>query len=750
MKIAIVGLTDQLRRELHAACQDRGFEILPEKDALDLTNEEISALSAIIDATDPATLDEAARAAWEDGGRDLALQLKDFPQVRFIRIGEAPEGSDNCCWTAFVPPEEFSPEKERCGMYVPATDFAIRNSMGESAISYADAALAIADELKTPHFIGKTFTAVSDTSRLQTDKDHNLVDLSYISGTMFKTRGAYFGIFCDFMGPKRSTLAYQGSKIVLVSRRSMPGDAPMISNELLYLYPTYKGERVGFAIRFGLTELTLTTAYGQIRICYADDKLMYIKGENGLGLQFEKPMRPKDIIKKRGEKAWEAVYRFRCSLLINPLAGDLDIRAPWNGKTGSTMVMGNMKPGEDGAFLLSLEEGVTAAKVREAYPTYEEALAATTKDFEDFLAKIPYFTEELKPVRIEAAWHEWSSMIAPSGLVKRAALFMTQGMPASSWQMVQNAVGLNHDFALATDLLVNMIDNIGERGQFPDFVFDGQSLCQGVHPPTQGWALNWLMRLHDFDKEMPKETLTYLYEGYGKMADWYMNTRDDDKDGLPQFDCGDESGYDDISTFVHHVAVEGPDIAAYMAILFKKLGEIAQILGRDDEAKSWDQRGDGMIKQLIEKLWNGKKFIALSNYTHEVIDSNAITDYLPFVLGDLLPQEIIDKMTEDLLVEGDFLSPVGLTTEKISSDQFRRAGFSRGYSLPPSNMMILTGMYMAGKKEEAKMIAKRVCEAMITSGISQLMDPIEEYRIGFSCTWPACGFLALADMAYNM
>jgi glycogen debranching enzyme len=187
-----------------------------------------------------------------------------------------------------------------------------------------------------------------------------------------------------------------------------------------------------------------------------------------------------------------------------------------------------------------------------------------------------------------------------------------------------------------------------------------------------------------------------------------------------------------------------------MGILFAKLGDIAEILERKEEADSWHQRADEIIKKMIDTFWNGKKFIALANHTHEVIDSNAITDYLPFVLGDLLPQEIIDKMTEDLLVEGDFLSPVGLTTEKISSDQFRRAGFSRGYALPPSNLMVLTGMYMAGKKEEAKMIAKRFCESMITSGISQLMDPIEQYRITFSCTWPACGFLALADMAYNM
>ena len=727
MKIALVGKNEKLQGVLAAECVKRGMTVtqgLP-------SAEDLKTVDAVVDA-----------------GEGLSAEvIKENPGIRFLVVGGEAAGENV---TVFNPPEQFLPNGEKCGAYVPSTGFEVVNSVGEKAISYADAAIALADELEKKHFAGKSFTAVSDTSLLQTQKAYNMVDISFGSGTMFKTKGAYFGIFTDFSGPKRSSLAYQAGKVMIVSRRSMPGDAPMISNELLHLYPTYEGERIGFAIKFGLTELTLMTAYGKITICYADDKLMYIKGENGLGLQFEKAMRPKDIAKKRGDKAWEAIYRFRCSLLINPLAGDMQVRAPWNGKMGSTMLMGSIAPDESGTFLLSVEESVTAAKVRDAYPTYDEALAATTASFEDFLSKIPHFTEELEPVRIEAAWHEWSSMVSPSGLIKRAALFMTQGMPASSWQMVQNAAGLHHDFALATDLLVNMIDNIGERGQFPDFIFDSLNQCQGIHPPTQGWALNWLMRLHDFGKEMPRETLTYLYEGYGKMADWFMNTRDDDHDGLPQFDCGDESGYDDISTFVHHAAVEGPDIAAYMGILFAKLGDIAEILERKEEADSWHQRADEIIKKMIDTFWNGKKFIALANHTHEVIDSNAITDYLPFVLGDLLPQEIIDKMTEDLLVEGDFLSPVGLTTEKISSDQFRRAGFSRGYALPPSNLMVLTGMYMAGKKEEAKMIAKRFCESMITSGISQLMDPIEQYRITFSCTWPACGFLALADMAYNM
>lgn len=758
MKLVIVGLTDKLRSEIHAVCESRGMEILPEKDARNLTADRIRGLDAVIDATDPSLLSETEKADWQDGTGKLLAVLKDIPEVRYIRIGtKEPLLEEPCSWTCFCPPEQFLPDGETCGMYVPAREFNLRNSVGESAISYGDFALALADELEKPHFIRKQFTAVSDTCRLQQQKTYNLLDLFNGSGTTFQTRGSYFGIFPDFIGRKRSSLIYQGSKLMIISRRTMhgammPGAKPGSGEDLLHLYPTFEGKRIGFATRFAPTELCLVTAHGTIRICFADDRLMYIKGENGLGLQFEKALAREDLIKKRGGNAWETVYRFRCSLLLNPLEGGLEIRAPWNGKAASTsFISGSVTPDEKGEFLFSVEESVVAAKLRDSYPTYEEALAATTADWEDFLSKIPHFTEELEICRIEAAWHEWSSLVSPSGLIKHTEILMTQGMLATSWQMPQNAVGLHHDFSLASDLLVNMIDGIAKSGQFPDFIFDGQLVRQSIHPPVQGWALKWLMRMHDFKKEMPEETLLYLYDGYGKMANWFMKYRDDDKDGLLQIEDGIESGYDDISVFVHEVCVEGPDIAACMGALFDALGDIAVLLGRQEEADSWHARADEIIGKLIKTLWNGEKFIALTNYTHEVVDSTSLSDYLPFLLGDRLPQEIIDKMTQDLLVEGDFLSPVGLATEKISGDQFRRAGFARGLILPQTNLIILTGMYMAGKKEEAKMIARRYCEGMITCGIAMLMDPIEpDTKTAFSCTWPACTFLALADMAYNM
>ena len=63
-------------------------------------------------------------------------------------------------WTYFSPAFTFDPKGERTGKYQLGTDFIFNNEDGESYISYADYAIAMADEAENGKFIGKRFTAV--------------------------------------------------------------------------------------------------------------------------------------------------------------------------------------------------------------------------------------------------------------------------------------------------------------------------------------------------------------------------------------------------------------------------------------------------------------------------------------------------------------------------------------------------------------------------------------------------------------
>ena len=63
-------------------------------------------------------------------------------------------------WTYFSPAFTFDPKGERTGSYTLGTDFLFNNDDGESYISYADYAIAMADEVENARFVGKRFTAV--------------------------------------------------------------------------------------------------------------------------------------------------------------------------------------------------------------------------------------------------------------------------------------------------------------------------------------------------------------------------------------------------------------------------------------------------------------------------------------------------------------------------------------------------------------------------------------------------------------
>ena len=66
-------------------------------------------------------------------------------------------------WTFQSPAFTFDANGPRTGKYTLGTDFLINNRQGKSYISYADFAVAMVDEMERGKFIGKRFTAVSDS-----------------------------------------------------------------------------------------------------------------------------------------------------------------------------------------------------------------------------------------------------------------------------------------------------------------------------------------------------------------------------------------------------------------------------------------------------------------------------------------------------------------------------------------------------------------------------------------------------------
>lgn len=793
MKIAVIGATGKAGSLIAAEALGRDYDVTaivrPEsagkapkgcevlaKSLFDLTTDDLRGFDAVVDAFGSPR--GAARQHIE-ATRHLIEIMTPLPETRLIVVGGAgslyqdehrtrlvldsipdawrdvPEAmreafallrESTLNWTYFSPAEHFDPNGRRIGHIILGSDYRLMNPDGISYISYADYATALVDEISNKQFEGKRFTAVSDTS--YSGMERMTFD---IAKEPFFRRGGYMGIFALNRGFARGGTNFTNGRLCIGTRRG--GVSQRHTHVLMSIAPTYQGKTVGFAVITSPTELILRTAYGEIRCCFPEKGLLYIKGENGLGLRMEKDMEIHEIMKKRAGKAWEGVFRWTCSCIFNPLEGDLEMDAPWDWEKLTTpTVHGDVLPDVNGRFLLAVDESEPAGFVRDAYPAYEDGLKDVTRDWEAFLNKIPPFVSPLDERREEAAYVLWSHLVDPAGKIKRPLMYMTGTGCASSWQMCQNAVALHDQLDLAVELLLNMLDEASPDGQLPDFYDDMRGLYQLTKPPLQGWALKWIMKYHDLKKEVPQDKLAHMYKGFAAWAEWIMNYRDDDYDGIPQYEHGDECGGDDCTVFQKAPVMETPDLCAYMGLLFEALGDLAGMLDKPQaEQNEWYERSRQIIQKMIDAFWNGERFVAWIHGTREVVANDSFLYYVPIILGKRLPQEIIDKLAADLSVEGEFLTQYGLTTERLTSPDFSLDGMAKGMIIPPANLLLLTGLYDAGKTELAKKIALRYCTAMRDGGLTMMVSPFTGARGGmFNGSWPSCAYIALANLCSNL
>jgi hypothetical protein len=572
----------------------------------------------------------------------------------------------------------------------------------------------------------------------------NLKQFYRIDGNIFKRRGAWFALFC------RGT-AYGSSEVFLGTYRGS-SIRNKNGNRLLSLIPTYEGRRVPFAVQAEAAELTLLTKHGNIRFTYASATQLIAEGDAGMGLRLEKIMEQHEVVKPRKNGSWEAAFRWSCSIIFTPLNGSaLDFGDYWDWeKLSSFEARGITKPGPDGKFTLVFEEFTHAGWVRDSYPTYNEAKADMQKDWEDFYARLPEFIAPYEEGRREAAYTLWSYQVAPTGSIAHTMLVMIGTEIISQWQMCQNAVALMEHMDTAIDLLLGPLDRVSPVGQFSDLYNDTFTVTQFVKPPVHGWAIKSIMKRHDLLKEVPRDKLELLYVSVGRWGDWFMNYRDDDGDGIPSFEHGDETGFDDSTLFKDHMIVSSPDLSAYLVLLFEAVGDLAKLLGKsEEEAAGWYKKSSELLDKMISRMWDGERFVGLVPYTGEHLVSDSIIHYLPIILGDRLPRHIVDKIADDLSVEGEFLCEYGVATERIGSDFFEPTGRSicHGNIVPPAMIYICCGLLESSRRETGRMIAERYCTALKDAHMPFLINPLSGAQMGyFGGSWPACAYMIIARL----
>ncbi|WP_307795063.1 amylo-alpha-1,6-glucosidase [Actinacidiphila acididurans] len=378
----------------------------------------------------------------------------------------------------------------------------------------------------------------------------------------------------------------------------------------------------------------------------------------------------------------------------------------------------------DGAF------AAVAARGEEAFRTFAEAVTAGPAD--------------VAPAAELAAYVLWSATVRPAGFVRRPAVLMSKHWMDKvwSWDHCFNALALApglpdlawHQFRLP-------FDHQDDSGALPDSVTHSEVLYNFVKPPVHGWALRRLR------ERLPRPpTAQHLTEVYGSLARWtdfWLTARTAPGRRLPHYQHGNDSGWDNATTFrTGRVAVTA-DLTAFLVLQSAELSELARALGKREEAERWLRAADSLQEALVELLWSGGRFRSGSPYGGGLSASRSLLDLMPIVLGERLPREIGERLAERI---ASHLTPYGLATEHPDSPHYRADGYWRGPIWAPSTVLIEDGLRRAGHTDLADDISRRFLSLCEKSGFAENFDALTgEGLRDRAYTWTASAYLLLAD-----
>jgi putative isomerase len=503
------------------------------------------------------------------------------------------------------------------------------------------------------------------------------------------------------------------------------------TNRVMKIRLEKDGLPVPFAVSNTPGEIVLESDQGAMHICISEHTLLQFHSVDGLSLSLTAPLSAfHSAVRDMLDGTWTLIT---CMSAVNwlfvPVNGTSVMDAPYDWRAMRNPYMhGTWLPDENGVLDLSVEEFEFDVKRRSAYPDYQASVAAVLKEFEEYRDTcMPPFAGEFGKSRDLAAWMIWSHtrVPAPHSLIKREMVTMMHQLfgQCYCWQQAFQAIAHSKNASFAWDLLQSVFDyQSAETGQIPDHIDEINITYLSFKPPIYGVALNWLMDRCDLSivSTERKELL------YGELSHYYrffFEYRDLDHDGLPEYHLCDETGCEDTSMCIKGLPLKCPELAAYLVAMADALSRLAALLGREAEAKTWDEEAAALAERMLRTFWTGKRFIAFRAGTDERIETGSISFFTPLVMGKRLPKDIADILVSELFRENVHISPYGVPSEALDSPYFEH-GWSKGTIQSPTTCLVVLGLAACGRGAEAQDIASRYARTLQKSGMYHMIDPI--------------------------
>ncbi|CAI9411451.1 amylo-alpha-1,6-glucosidase [Nocardioides sp. T2.26MG-1] len=398
--------------------------------------------------------------------------------------------------------------------------------------------------------------------------------------------------------------------------------------------------------------------------------------------------------------------------------------------------------GADGRpWEIVVQETTAAAPPYSSDRSFDDVVAVARGAFEEYVEAVAPWPSDTVPAAGLAAYVLWSATVAPEGFLRRESVLMSMHWMDKlwSWDHCFNALALAGGLPdLALDQFRAPFDHQDETGALPDSVTHSEVLYNYVKPPIHGWTLRRLRAT--LARPLTTAELTDIYDHLARWSRFWLDRRRRPGHELPYYQHGNDSGWDNATTFDLDRVVEAPDLAGFLAIQLEVLADLADELGRP--ADDWKRARDQLLDALLGQLWTGESFVAVGATSGTPSTDSSLLNLLPLVLGDRLPQQVRDALAERLV---EHLTAYGPATEPVTSAHYESDGYWRGPIWAPSTALVEDGLRACGYADLADTVNERFRRLCEQSGFAENFDAVTgEGLRDRAYTWTAAVYLLFA------
>ncbi|MEV5103964.1 amylo-alpha-1,6-glucosidase [Streptomyces massasporeus] len=437
--------------------------------------------------------------------------------------------------------------------------------------------------------------------------------------------------------------------------------------------------------------------------------------------------------------SYETGRRYRVTLLSGAIAA-----TPGDQTLGSAGRGLAVTAEAGGGWEIAIEELDTARPPYASSTTFDDVVESARSAFADFVDAVAPWRSADTPAAELAAYVLWSATVRPAGLVTRPGVLMSKHWMDKvwSWDHCFNALALAPGCPeLGLDQFQLPFDHQDASGALPDSVTHSEVLHNFVKPPIHGWAFGQLRR------RLPtppcQAELAEVYERLERWTHFWLTARRAPGADLPYYQHGNDSGWDNATTFDPERVVVTADLAAFLVLQLHELAALAGELGNQGDARRWTRTAQEMQATLLDQLWTGDRFVTRSVATGDTWSTSSLLDLMPVVLGEHLPADISSTLADHIKAH---LTPYGLATELPTSPHYLADGYWRGPIWAPATVLVEDGLRRAGHERLADDISARfraLCEA---HGFAENFDALTGTGLrDRAYTWTAGSYLLLAE-----